>query len=114
MRGFKPDRLLHWSHTLHPTESPSHSLTRIGNPPGEFDDGGIERDKNYVGYEYFIASFLQDWTVRTENPFEANLFFIPALVSNWSAHELVMLPIIIDILPTWILQFTFQFNFKQR
>jgi len=48
--------------------------------PGEYDDGAFGRDAMYIGYEYFIKSFLKDWAVRTENPHEANLFFVPALL----------------------------------
>ena len=40
----------------------------------------MTRDIIYAAYEYFITEFVKDWTVRTENPHEANLFFIPALV----------------------------------
>ena len=54
---------------------------------GEFDDGGVTRDIIYAAYEYFITEFVKDWSVRTENPHEANLFFIPALVGEGGWKE---------------------------
>ncbi|GAX84072.1 hypothetical protein CEUSTIGMA_g11496.t1 [Chlamydomonas eustigma] len=48
--------------------------------PGEHEDGDFQRDVNYIAYEYFLRYFLYDWEVRTQNPYEANLFFIPMLV----------------------------------
>ncbi|KAG1665066.1 hypothetical protein FOA52_012485 [Chlamydomonas sp. UWO 241] len=47
---------------------------------GEYDDGAYTRDPMYIAYEYFLKYYLKDWSVRTENPHEANLFFIPALL----------------------------------
>ncbi|KAG1665073.1 hypothetical protein FOA52_012492 [Chlamydomonas sp. UWO 241] len=54
--------------------------------PGEFDDGMLGRDPMYTGYEYFLQSFLTDWSVRTENPYEANMFFVPAMLYFYVAN----------------------------
>ncbi|GAX86293.1 hypothetical protein CEUSTIGMA_g13705.t1 [Chlamydomonas eustigma] len=54
--------------------------------PGEYDDGVYTRDNMYAAYEYFIKYFLQDWDVRTENPNEANMFFVPALVYFYAGN----------------------------
>jgi hypothetical protein len=48
----------------------------------------------------------QDWTVRTENPWEANLFYVPALtyfysggqLAGWLAGWLGSVPVVIDAL----------------
>ncbi|PNH01195.1 putative glycosyltransferase [Tetrabaena socialis] len=48
--------------------------------PYEYNDGHFGRDPMYLAYEYFIQYFLKDDIVRTENPYEANLFFIPMLL----------------------------------
>ncbi|KAG2484066.1 hypothetical protein HYH03_017086 [Edaphochlamys debaryana] len=47
--------------------------------PHELEEGRYHRDPMYTAYEYFLSFFLSDTTVRTENPYEANLFFVPAL-----------------------------------
>jgi hypothetical protein len=36
-------------------------------------------DPAYIAYKGFISGLLTDWAVRTENPWEANLFYVPAL-----------------------------------
>ncbi|KAG2492559.1 hypothetical protein HYH03_009221 [Edaphochlamys debaryana] len=45
-----------------------------------------ERDINYLAEEYFLRYFLNDSTVRTENPYEAHLFYIPVLNFFHSAN----------------------------
>lgn len=41
---------------------------------------GIEsHDAIYVAYQKFMAQLLRDTDVVTENPWEANLFYVPAL-----------------------------------
>jgi hypothetical protein len=37
-------------------------------------------DINYVAYQHFYNYFSADWAVRTEDPWEANMFYIPAVV----------------------------------
>ena len=51
-----------------------------------FDDGGVTIDMMYGAFEFFLQQFLNDWTVRTENPYEANLFYIPALLYFHAAN----------------------------
>jgi len=53
---------------------------------GDFDDNKMGRDRMYTAYESFIKMFLQDWSIRTENPHEANLFYIPALLYFYTAN----------------------------
>ncbi|PNH06508.1 hypothetical protein TSOC_007161 [Tetrabaena socialis] len=48
--------------------------------PYEFSDGDTYRDPNYTAYEHFLRYFLQDTAVRTENPYEATLFYVPMLL----------------------------------
>eukprot|EP00878_Enallax_costatus_P016506 GHUV01017315.1.p1 GENE.GHUV01017315.1~~GHUV01017315.1.p1 ORF type:complete len:576 (+),score=57.68 GHUV01017315.1:463-2190(+) len=43
-------------------------------------------DPTYIAYKGFISGFMNDWTVRTENPWEANLFFVPALTYAYSSN----------------------------
>ena len=33
-----------------------------------------------------MASLYKDWAVRTENPWEANLFYVPALTYFYSSN----------------------------
>mmetsp|Transcript_15713 Transcript_15713/g.28113 ORF Transcript_15713/g.28113 Transcript_15713/m.28113 type:complete len:720 (-) Transcript_15713:811-2970(-) len=40
----------------------------------------VDRPLNYMAYEMFKDAFLNDWAIRTENPYEANLFYIPASI----------------------------------
>ncbi|EFJ41257.1 acetylglucosaminyltransferase [Volvox carteri f. nagariensis] len=54
--------------------------------PYEYNDGHFGRDKMYAAYEYFMTYFLQDHAVRTENPYEANLFYIPMLAYFYIAN----------------------------
>ncbi|KXZ42907.1 hypothetical protein GPECTOR_112g277 [Gonium pectorale] len=48
--------------------------------PYEYNDGHHSRDMMYAAYEYFMQYFLNDTVVRTENPYEANLFYVPLLL----------------------------------
>lgn len=48
------------------------------------DDAG--HDPAYIAYKGFLSGFMNDWTVRTENPWEANLFFVPALSYAYSSN----------------------------
>ncbi|GIL47983.1 hypothetical protein Vafri_4706 [Volvox africanus] len=48
--------------------------------PYEYNDGHFGRDAMYKAYEYFMMYFLEDKAVRTENPYEANLFYVPMLL----------------------------------
>ncbi|GLC68059.1 hypothetical protein PLESTF_000640400 [Pleodorina starrii] len=48
--------------------------------PYEYNDGHFGRDPMYKAYEYFMTYFLTDTVVRTENPYEANLFYVPMLL----------------------------------
>jgi len=56
--------------------------------PAEFDDGLNGRDPLYTSYEHFLTRFLNDSEVRTENPHEANMFFIPMLAYFYSGNVL--------------------------
>ncbi|GIL47860.1 hypothetical protein Vafri_4498, partial [Volvox africanus] len=47
--------------------------------PFEVQEEIHSRDNIYTGYEQFMRYFLMDDSVRTENPYEANLFYVPAL-----------------------------------
>ncbi|KAF8062027.1 glucuronosyltransferase [Scenedesmus sp. PABB004] len=42
-------------------------------------------DPGYIAYKGFISGFMADWAVRTENPWEASLFYVPALSYAYSA-----------------------------
>lgn len=43
-------------------------------------------DPTYIAYKGFMAGLLHDWTVRTENPWEANMFYVPALTYAYSSN----------------------------
>jgi len=43
-------------------------------------------DPTYIAYRGFLSGFLHDWSVRTENPWEANLFYVPALTFAYSSN----------------------------
>ncbi|KAG2491281.1 hypothetical protein HYH03_010287 [Edaphochlamys debaryana] len=47
--------------------------------PHEAFEWTYGRDEIYRADEYFLQSFLTDTVVRTENAYEANLFYVPAL-----------------------------------
>jgi len=44
---------------------------------GEPDDGALFRDPIYQADMMFMKQFINDWSIRTENPHEAQLFYIP-------------------------------------
>jgi hypothetical protein len=56
----------------------------------------VDISEHYFGYQYnfpiyraaeaFLDYLYADWSVRTENPHEANLFFIPALNYDFSGN----------------------------
>ncbi|KAG2436914.1 hypothetical protein HXX76_006433 [Chlamydomonas incerta] len=48
--------------------------------PGAYNDGFFGRDPMYKAYELFLQYFLTDNVTRTENPWEANLFYVPLLL----------------------------------
>lgn len=41
---------------------------------------------HYTAFEQFMQSFYGDWGVRTENPHEANLYYVPALTYYYSSN----------------------------
>jgi hypothetical protein len=43
-------------------------------------------DPIYIAYQQFMAALLQDWTVRTEDPWEATMFYVPALTYGYSSN----------------------------
>eukprot|EP00775_Hariotina_reticulata_P004063 gene4063-4310_t len=43
-------------------------------------------DPTYIAYRGFLSGFLADWSVRTENPWEANMFYVPALTFTYSSN----------------------------
>lgn len=43
-------------------------------------------DPTYIAYKGFHAGLLHDWTVRTENPWEANTFYVPALAYAYTSN----------------------------
>jgi len=47
--------------------------------PTELDDCWWSYDAMYGAFEQFYNQFSGDWAVRTENPGEANLFYVPVL-----------------------------------
>jgi hypothetical protein len=49
--------------------------TLAGHPPA------------YIAYKGFISTFMVDWSIRTENPWEANLFYVPALSYAYSGSR---------------------------
>ncbi|PNH07802.1 putative glucuronosyltransferase [Tetrabaena socialis] len=48
--------------------------------PWEMSEHAHGRDQIYSAFEYFLRYFLRDTAVRTEDPLEATLFYVPALV----------------------------------
>jgi hypothetical protein len=53
--------------SFHSSECDDTLPTSAGHPPA------------YNAYKGFISAFMGDWSSRTENPWEANLFYVPAL-----------------------------------
>jgi hypothetical protein len=51
-----------------------------------FNDGLTTIDMMYGAFQYFLQQFLPNWGVRTENPHEANMFYIPALLYYHAAN----------------------------
>lgn len=43
-------------------------------------------DPTYIAYKGFHAGLLYDWSVRTENPYEANIFYVPALTYAYTSN----------------------------
>ncbi|KAG2486339.1 hypothetical protein HYH03_015043 [Edaphochlamys debaryana] len=54
--------------------------------PHEMFEWVHARDSIYQAEEFFIENFLTDTVVRTENPYEAHLFYIPALTMYYSGN----------------------------
>lgn len=52
----------------------SSGISHSANLPGNAAGNGA----SYKAYLHFQEIVLQDWSVRTENPYEANLFYVPA------------------------------------
>lgn len=58
---------------------------------GPSDDGLWGQDHIYSAWAAFLNTFLRDWAsqhngVRTENPWEANLFYVPAFTYAYSGN----------------------------
>ncbi len=55
-----------------------------------FEQGHAARfhhhDPIYTAYRHFYDAFSADWSVRTEDPWEANMFYVPALVQSASGE----------------------------
>ncbi len=43
-------------------------------------------DSIYLAWWHFLQSFVNDWSVRTTNPWEANMFYVPALAFYYSGN----------------------------
>ncbi|PNW85856.1 hypothetical protein CHLRE_03g202550v5 [Chlamydomonas reinhardtii] len=54
--------------------------------PFEVQEDAHGRDPMYTAYEYFLKYFITDNIVRTENPYEAHLFYVPALNFFYSGN----------------------------
>jgi hypothetical protein len=57
------------------------SASLLSSPPDgwDFPQGGeANQDGMYTADMHFESKLLRDWTIRTLDPFEANLFYIPA------------------------------------
>jgi hypothetical protein len=52
--------------------------------------GWEDHDHMYTAWWSFLQTFLDDWIVRTENPWEANLFYIPALNFYYTGAHLLL------------------------
>uniref|UniRef100_A0A7R9YSL4 EGF-like domain-containing protein n=1 Tax=Chlamydomonas euryale TaxID=1486919 RepID=A0A7R9YSL4_9CHLO len=55
--------------------------------PAELDDGMAFIDYAYSTDDRFNERFSSDWAVRTENPYEANLFYVPAMAVYMAGQE---------------------------
>eukprot|EP00201_Polytomella_parva_P023099 CAMPEP_0175038990 /NCGR_PEP_ID=MMETSP0052_2-20121109/248_1 /TAXON_ID=51329 ORGANISM="Polytomella parva, Strain SAG 63-3" /NCGR_SAMPLE_ID=MMETSP0052_2 /ASSEMBLY_ACC=CAM_ASM_000194 /LENGTH=583 /DNA_ID=CAMNT_0016300619 /DNA_START=276 /DNA_END=2023 /DNA_ORIENTATION=+ len=65
-------------------ELPTHLLFNV--PPSEVSHN---RHRLPMAYEKFESLLFRDWAIRTENPYEANLFYIPAFTftSLWDMPD---------------------------
>uniref|UniRef100_A0A7S0RCE8 EGF-like domain-containing protein n=1 Tax=Chlamydomonas leiostraca TaxID=1034604 RepID=A0A7S0RCE8_9CHLO len=52
----------------------------------EHDDGSNGIFHIYHTFLTFLRMFLNDWAVRTENPWEANMFFLPVLAYYYTGN----------------------------
>lgn len=48
--------------------------------------GWVFGDVIYFAHEKFFKNIAADWSVRTENPYEADLFYVPALAYQYSGN----------------------------
>eukprot|EP00201_Polytomella_parva_P023228 CAMPEP_0175043712 /NCGR_PEP_ID=MMETSP0052_2-20121109/3360_1 /TAXON_ID=51329 ORGANISM="Polytomella parva, Strain SAG 63-3" /NCGR_SAMPLE_ID=MMETSP0052_2 /ASSEMBLY_ACC=CAM_ASM_000194 /LENGTH=531 /DNA_ID=CAMNT_0016306843 /DNA_START=662 /DNA_END=2255 /DNA_ORIENTATION=- len=53
---------------------------------GALSDVLVDRTACYRAYLSFKNSLYNDWSLRTENPYEANLFFIPANIYSYLSN----------------------------
>lgn len=44
-------------------------------------------DQIYTAYLHFLTTLQRDWSVRTENPHEANMFYIPSLLRLYLDYD---------------------------
>jgi hypothetical protein len=51
-----------------------------------------------VAYQLFYQYLLKDWGVRTDNPWEASLFYVPALTYFWSGGCLLLGNVLVLVL----------------
>ncbi|GAX80859.1 hypothetical protein CEUSTIGMA_g8294.t1 [Chlamydomonas eustigma] len=58
----------------------------VSSPAVELDDNLPDDISIYSAYNQFLDAFLKDWAVRTEDPWEANLFYIPAFTYSYSSN----------------------------
>jgi len=63
-----------------------YELPHSVSSPLELDDNLPDRIKIYSSYEHYLDLILKDWAIRTEDPWQANLFYIPAFTYSYSSN----------------------------
>ncbi|GAX80858.1 hypothetical protein CEUSTIGMA_g8293.t1 [Chlamydomonas eustigma] len=58
----------------------------VSSPAVELNDHLTDDAPIYRAYTHFLDQFLKDWAVRTEDPWKANLFFIPAFTYSYTSN----------------------------
>mmetsp|Transcript_66343 Transcript_66343/g.209707 ORF Transcript_66343/g.209707 Transcript_66343/m.209707 type:complete len:649 (-) Transcript_66343:441-2387(-) len=62
-------------------------LTRVfGRSEIDVNSGQQYHDAIYIAYKLFLKQLLHDCSVRTRDPAEADLFYVPAFAYGWSSN----------------------------
>jgi hypothetical protein len=71
-----------------PQRPPTSSLSpeSLLLPPSAPAPGWRWHNELYLGFWFFLERLLNDSSIRTDDPYEANLFYVPALAYYYSGN----------------------------